>query len=347
MMESSDVHNELKRFNLSFREELYSEIFNETFYKLENLNDNVEYCSSLDKFPSGTSIKKICLRLLKYLENNSFSRNNDNEYIYCLLLNYWVFSSLNILLYSKHSSKIVPAFAEIVLTWYNFIDYKLKERENITCKPISNIPAYDDWKKRKELYEYYLDYYPVSLTVKNYPVRCNEFYKYVESKKNLYEHFKKRCPPNDTERCPEFYAQCLQYEPDKVLQHLSCHTNIMQERASDTSRVPQIGNGHSVSEPNSDNSDGRKMPDDAPILSGNPHTVTKLGNVLLGVVATSMTSGALYRFTPLGGMIRNGLGWNTNNMRNFNGEDIRLYDYASDPFNPYPAEEHYIGYHPA
>ncbi|KMZ76713.1 hypothetical protein PVIIG_05712 [Plasmodium vivax India VII] len=34
-------------------------------------------------------------------------------------------------------------------------------------------------------------------------------------------------------------------------------------------------------------------------------------------------------------------------MRNFNGGDIRLYDYTSEPFNPYPGEEHYIGYHPA
>ncbi|KMZ76925.1 hypothetical protein PVIIG_06247 [Plasmodium vivax India VII] len=48
-----------------------------------------------------------------------------------------------------------------------------------------------------------------------------------------------------------------------------------------------------------------------------------------------------------GRMLRNGFGWN-NSMRNFNGEDNRLFDYASESFNPYSggAEEHYIGYHP-
>ncbi|KMZ83358.1 hypothetical protein PVBG_06352 [Plasmodium vivax Brazil I] len=51
----------------------------------------------------------------------------------------------------------------------------------------------------------------------------------------------------------------------------------------------------------------------------------------------------------VGNMLRNRFGWNTNNMSNINGGDIRLYDYASESFNPYSggAEEHYIGYHPA
>ncbi|EDL42533.1 variable surface protein Vir32, truncated, putative, partial [Plasmodium vivax] len=80
----------------------------------------------------------------------------------------------------------------------------------------------------------------------------------------------------------------------------------------------------------------------------NTPPVTKAGNVLLGVVVTSMTSGALYKFTPLGNMLRNRFGW-SNNMRNFNGGDNGLFDYASESFNPFSVggEEHYIGYHPA
>ncbi|KMZ76891.1 hypothetical protein PVIIG_05932 [Plasmodium vivax India VII] len=98
----------------------------------------------------------------------------------------------------------------------------------------------------------------------------------------------------------------------------------MQEREADATRVSHNGGTFEGREPNSEDSDGRMMPDDAPKFSGNPKTVENVG-----------------------GMIRNGLGWNNNNMRNFNGEDNRLYDYASEPFNPYPGEEHYIGYHPA
>ncbi|KNA01765.1 hypothetical protein PVNG_05617 [Plasmodium vivax North Korean] len=82
------------------------------------------------------------------------------------------------------------------------------------------------------------------------------------------------------------------------------------------------------------------------ILDPNTSTGTKAGHAFLGVVVTSMTSGALYKFTRLGSMLRNIFGRN-NNMRNFNGGDNGLFDYASESFNPYSGEEHYIGYHPA
>ncbi|KNA00603.1 hypothetical protein PVNG_06369 [Plasmodium vivax North Korean] len=95
--------------------------------------------------------------------------------------------------------------------------------------------------------------------------------------------------------CPEFYDPYERYDPEKVLPHPDCKDVTLQERPAADSRMPQLLSGHLDSDPNSDDRDGRMMTYDAPKLSGNPHTVTKLGNVLLGVVATSMTSGALYR----------------------------------------------------
>ncbi|KMZ89341.1 hypothetical protein PVBG_03691 [Plasmodium vivax Brazil I] len=252
-------------------------------------------------------------------------------------------------LYLKPFSYISSAFGKIELIWNDFIEKKLKHRKNETCEPIHSIIMDNDWRDRKELYEYYVNYDALSDTVKIFTNMCEEFFQYVESKKKLYEHFKEPCLSKDTNMCPKFYDECKKYDPENVLSNHSCHEYIMKERAAAAPSVLQRVNTPSDSDPNSDDRDGRMMTYDAPKLSGNPHTVTKLGNVLLGVVATSMTSGALYRFTPLGGMIRNGLGWNTNNMRNFNGGDIRLYDYATESFNPHTGggEEHYIGYHPA
>ncbi|GAB70004.1 CYIR protein, partial [Plasmodium cynomolgi strain B] len=154
---------------------------------------------------------------------------------------------------------------------------------------------YDDWRERKELYEYYVDYYPVSETVKIYSDRCNEFYHYVERKKPLYKHFKELCTGDNTNKCPEFYAQCEQYDPDKVLSHLSCHNEIMKERSSATSSVLEIRNTHSDSETKSRETSVVMVPVDITNLNEKSHTITKVGNILLGVVATSMTSGALYR----------------------------------------------------
>ncbi|KMZ94918.1 hypothetical protein PVMG_05529 [Plasmodium vivax Mauritania I] len=124
--------------------------------------------------------------------------------------------------------------------------------------------------------------------------------------------------------------QKAQEDSDKAKLELQASVPVVQERNSGmlTSSGFSSGDSHL-------NRDGT-------------HPVTKTGNILLGVVATSLTSGALYRFTPLGSMLRNRFGWN-HNMRNFNGRDNGLFDYASESFNPYSggAEEHYIGYQPA
>ncbi|KMZ77000.1 hypothetical protein PVIIG_06568 [Plasmodium vivax India VII] len=152
-----------------------------------------------------------------------------------------------------------------------------------------------DWRKRKELYEYYVDYDQIIQYQEHIPERCNEIYQYIESKKTLYEYFKDRCRSSDENICPKFYAQCKEYGPKEVLSTISCHDQIIQERSTAERSVLQREKEHSGSETDSEERDGRMLPHDAPRLSGKSDNVTKLGNVLLGVVATTMASGGLYR----------------------------------------------------
>ncbi|KMZ95230.1 hypothetical protein PVMG_05148 [Plasmodium vivax Mauritania I] len=280
---------------LSFTNQLNSVNFYKKLDNINNFSEYKEYCKELRSVRYGIRAINTCAKLLKYLETDSFSKSNDNQYDYCLLLNYWVFSSLNMNLYLKPFSYISSAFGKIVLIWNDFIEKKLKHRKNETCEPIHSIIMDNDWRDRKELYEYYVNYDALSDTVKIFTNMCEEFFQYVESKKKLYEHFKEPCLSKDTNMCPKFYDECKKYDPENVLSNHSCHEYIMKERAAAAPSVLQRVNTPSDSDPNSDDRDGRMMTYDAPKLSGNPHTVTKLGNVLLGVVATSMTSGALYR----------------------------------------------------
>ncbi|KMZ89393.1 hypothetical protein PVBG_05989, partial [Plasmodium vivax Brazil I] len=330
---------------------LYTANLYEQWENSRTSNSYDDYCGTPEEpLHNDRRVRNICATILNYLETKySASDHTTDAYDVCTLLNYWAYNRLNIVLHSNNSKYINQKFGEIIGIWNTFNEVELNKPENKTCKPISNIVAYDDWKKRKELYEYYVDYSPINTYLDFYPSLCKKFYKYVESKKSLYKYFNKHCPSNNENVCPKFYTKCEQYDPEKVLHTLPCHQEIITERKTAVSSLSRIGKGLSVIETDSEETDDRMMTFDPPKFSGNPHTVTKFGNVFLGVVATTMTSGALYRFTPLGGMIRNGLRWNNNNMGNFNGGDIRLYDYASEPFNPYSGagEEHYIGYHPA
>ncbi|SCA60347.1 VIR protein [Plasmodium vivax] len=346
-MAGQDFWTSLTDFVFSFSDELNSQRFYDQLDDLEGYIPYLSKCEYFNSFDKNKRAKKICARVLKYLETDKISINKNDDYDICMLLNFWVYSKLFDILQNKGEKNVHIAYGELQLLWDGIIDYKLKKHENQTCRPLPDLVLYNDWKERKELYEYCVDYPAISKSAVGYNERCREFYKYVESKKPLYKHFKEHCPSDEKKKCPEFYNQCLQYDPEKVLPDLECSDEIMQERAAAASSALQKTKEHLGSETESRGRSVGMVSDGAQNLNGNPQNVRMYGNVLLGVVATSMTSGALYRFTPLGGMIRNGLGWNNNNMRNFNAGDFRLYDYASEPFNPYPGEEHYIGYHPA
>ncbi|VUZ93910.1 PIR protein [Plasmodium vivax] len=343
---------EFHKSALSFSDELNSVKFNNLLFNVTNSSEYNEYCETLNSSRRSTAVKNICVKLLNYLKTNKFSNKPNSQYNVCTLLNYWVYDRLNLVLYSNNSDNsnyINRKFGEIVEIWNSFLIEKLKKPDDKTCVPDSRIVAYDDWKQRKELYEYYVDYYPIKQSLVPYPQRCKEFYQYVESKKPLYKYFNELCTSKYTNMCPDFYAQCKEYDPDEVLSTFNCHQVMLDEKAAAAAKDSLNGGTFADTEPNSEGPSSDMATVGTQNLRGESQNVRMYGNVLLGVVATSMTSGALYRFTPLGGMIGNGLGWNNNNMRNMHGGEYGLFDYGSESYNPFTGggEEHYIGYQPA
>ncbi|SCA59684.1 VIR protein [Plasmodium vivax] len=345
--ESTKNWEELHRLAKSYSDDLYSEKFYKQLDDLNGFNEYFDQCELLSKLPNRQGVKIVCARLLKYLETNKNSKNEDNEYNICILLNYWVYNRLSLILQSKPSSYIYQAFGEIGNIWSSFIEDKLKDVEKETCKHMHNIVNHYDWKKRKGLYDYCVNIDALKEIVLRYPRICNDVHEYIEDKAHLYEHFRNKCPSDNENICPKFYEKCKHYDPKDVLPLLSCHERIIRERPATVPR-PQITDERgSGKEALKDFPSPDMRSASAQNLSENSYAVGKFGDVFLGVVATTMTAGGLYKFTPVGRMLRNGFGWNNSNMSNLNGVDHGLYGYASEAFNPYSGEEHYIGYHQA
>ncbi|KMZ96064.1 hypothetical protein PVNG_06288 [Plasmodium vivax North Korean] len=282
--------------NFSIAHGLYTGKFYDDLDKSTSFSSYNKYCGSANEPMHGNSLVRIvCATILKYLETKYSKLDHTSDtYDVCKLLNYWVYKRLNTILKSKGSIYINQVHGDIILKWNSFNDDVLRKPENYTCKPIDSIVIYDDWEKRKELYEYYVDYHQIKHYLQ-FDQKCKEFYNYIESKKKLYEHFESLCPNNNTNICPKFYNDCKKYNPKYVLQDVSCRNEIMQESAASAPSVSQSIKGHSVNESDSDEEYVGMKPFNAPPSNENSNNVRMYGNVLLGVVATSMTSGALYR----------------------------------------------------
>ncbi|KNA02246.1 hypothetical protein PVNG_04477 [Plasmodium vivax North Korean] len=275
----------------SFSNELNSQRFYNHLNDIRGLSAYVQKCEELSSFHNGKGIKNICAKLLKFLESDTISTNNDNKYDTCMLLNFWVYRWFFDILRTKGEESIPLAYGKLQLIWNDFIKDKLEKTGKETCRPIYNLALHKDWKERKELYEYYVDYDDLINTLVGWPQRCEEIYKYVESKKTLYDHFNKGCPSENQYKCPQYYSEYEKYHPDKVLYKLDCHKYMKKEDAS-----PPASAGALPENTYQDMSSSQTFSPDSPQLkSDRTHPATKTGNILLGVVATSLTSGALYR----------------------------------------------------
>ncbi|KMZ88911.1 hypothetical protein PVBG_05840 [Plasmodium vivax Brazil I] len=283
LLGSEQNWKEIERLAKSFSGDLYSEKFYKQLDNIEDFKIYFDKCESLPNLPKRKSLKIRCAKLLKYLKTNKFSKKEDNEYDTCILLNYWLYNRLNVILQSDDSSNIYRAFGEIGNIWSSFIEDNLNDVEKETCKHMHNIVNHYDWRKRKGLYDYCVNIDALKEIVLRYPRICNDVHEYIEDKAHLYEHFRNKCPSSDENVCPKFYEKCKHYDPKDVLPLPGCQEKIIRERPATVPR-PQI----------TDETDsGKETQRDFPPESS--YAVGKFGDAFLGVVATTMTAGGLYK----------------------------------------------------
>ncbi|SBT02968.1 PIR Superfamily Protein [Plasmodium ovale curtisi] len=291
--------------------------------------------------------KQICKNILRYLDKYAASIDNKTEYDVCILLNYWIYDTLTEILGSENTSKKINlAFGSLQWMWNYPVDALKRTAYYNKCQPNFDIVKHEDWKKRKELYEYYVDYKTILYTANNFDKTCNEFYKRIEEKKKLYEYFEEICDSKPAE-CPNFYEQCKEYKPELVLHNFSCHENIVAAKnalATQHTLIQGLSDGDRARDPNSSEhgADSSEMG----ITQDNFDVGTKVGKSILGLAPIAITASALYKFTPMGLWIRKLTGSNQNITGNMDGEDGFL-DHTQDSSNIlFNGAENYISYQP-
>ncbi|SBT73316.1 Plasmodium vivax Vir protein, putative, partial [Plasmodium ovale] len=313
-MASGDSQNEFGHLFGKTPKELFSEIF---YQKRETdvsqLNKYKEHCDSIIFLPQKIGyMKHICKKILKYLEHSEQWVENKSVYDECILLNYWVYDTLD-KYFNHNTDDTKKAFGTLQLKWSYLIDDSSKTAFYKKCKPLfKEILDYHDWKQRKELYDYYVDFDTLFGTAKNIPAKCEEYYKIIEGKKSLYNHFENECLSNEN-NCPELYNRFPNYNPNKVLSSLPCHEKIEAQKtaaaeASHRALTSQQHHGKGIQP-------GSNIPG-AGLTQENSEIGTKVGHSVLGVAPVLLTATALYRYTPIGSWIRNLGGNNPNNMGN-------------------------------
>ncbi|SBT52576.1 PIR Superfamily Protein [Plasmodium ovale wallikeri] len=133
------------------------------------------------------------LQILRYLENNTVWSDKDSGYDVCILLNYWIYDELiHIFVAEITSEKINSAFDILQMIWKHPIEKLERTNYYQKCTPNMNIYNYEDWKERRNLYEYYSNFDTLSKTAQRYDNACEAYYKKIEGTKSLYKYFENK-----------------------------------------------------------------------------------------------------------------------------------------------------------
>ncbi|KMZ96113.1 hypothetical protein PVNG_05881 [Plasmodium vivax North Korean] len=284
-----------------------NELFSGKFYHDLNNDDGLTVyypdCISLGpvyKDTKSRSLRILCAQLVKYLKTTYTTLNKgDLKYDDCILLNYWIYSRLVNILGTEDKTVIAPILGELIRIWNSIVANPLYTSPYNKCMPDSIIPTQNDWRKRKELYDYCVNYDTIKNTLPYFDHMCPKYWNYVESHTSLFKYFETLCSKS-SDQCPEFYNECNQYDPNVVLRTFSCNETMAKKKAEETSEKDklQLQGGRSAGQ--EANHGMRTNPEfssgGSHLTRDGTHPATQTGNILLGVVATSITSGALYRY---------------------------------------------------
>ncbi|GAW83952.1 variable surface protein [Plasmodium gonderi] len=321
----------------------------------------------------------LCSVVLWYLSTeNTIIIEPKSYYNNCELLNYWTYSRLS-WIYNRKSAPITTMFANLQMLWNSLVEDSVHSSSYNKCSPKFEIIYQRNSIKRKELYDYCIDYKTLLSSAEYYKDMRDIIYQYFTRKVKLYEEFKTYCSNENKHECPEFFDECKDSDPSVAITKIKYYIEqkkIIPGNSAVRSQDTFPDNTSTESEPSSKDQSGAidvKTPDGHSIslfelspvndslltvyeaeqladLFINPDRssiISILGKMFLGLILFTILSSILYKFTPIGIRLRKIFGQKKNISDVYKSKN-RLFDYSSESCNPnyMNGKEHFVGYHP-
>ncbi|SBT73598.1 PIR protein [Plasmodium ovale] len=325
-----------EEFAVTYLSDLHSvKFYNDINKDDSELSNYTQQCEKLNVKKDNDEMKTVCKMFLRHLEKSSVWNFENHGYDICLLLNYWIYDKLTNIFGGKDASDI--AFSNFQYIWSYPEEYITKNTScKQKCKYEIDVYKDDDWKERKEFYEYCVDYDMINGLINFSGDKCNYFYEYIKRKEELYKQFQHICS-TESAKCPKFYEECKEKDPNLLLSKLHCRDEMDQKKAAAHASAFQSESASGLRSPVSGLSGDEYGSSKTETASGTSQIGTKVGQSVLGVAPVLLTATALYRYTPIGAWIRNLGGTNPNSLSNIDGGEI-------DGF--FGDSENYISYQP-
>ncbi|KMZ83396.1 hypothetical protein PVBG_06038 [Plasmodium vivax Brazil I] len=315
----------------------------------EDLNRYNVQCNKIVVREPRDKMILICKKYQRFLHNCLTWSDLNPDFDVSLLLSFWLYEKLIKIYGGTNTQEITSGFSALQGTWANFFNYdRIKDSRYLKCKPEPKMLNQEDWVKRKQLFEYYVNYDTLYRTASLYLLKCQENYEKIKEFSSLYEYFRGECLTEGYE-CPKVFPKFESEKREYNLEILPCHKQMEKAIAAAAQVKASSHHPEGAEQRHGASNDGPEKPGskfiapDTQITLETTDIKTKVANSVLGAAPVILTATALYRYTRLGPWLRRIGGGRTNNMN------------SMDTFSPYTEEtgdmfsnnsENYISYQP-
>ncbi|SBT73643.1 Plasmodium vivax Vir protein, putative, partial [Plasmodium ovale] len=132
---------------------------------------------------------------------------------------------MNLSFFSDDTTPINHASDSIDTIWSNIVKDRHEVSHYNKCKRHFNeILNQKDWKKRKDVYYYFINYEYIQKLYPFFSNECEEYCEYIEKKSYSYDISDNVCTKEES-NCSHFYNKYKKYNPNTVFKTLKCPEN--------------------------------------------------------------------------------------------------------------------------
>ncbi|GAB69497.1 hypothetical protein PCYB_002460, partial [Plasmodium cynomolgi strain B] len=187
--------------------ELPSKIFySKLNFSDEELKQHEDKCKSYNLINTDSEIIKICAKLVKYLTNYNEQNNGDLKDHHCNLLSLWIIEQL-FEKFERKSGKVAVPYNHLRFI-INDVIKEFTQSEFDNCLRYVPVSQYVIWKKRKDLYDYCVDYDKFNKLDDFSDKKCQEYEEYINEISPLYNQIETLYIPEYKTMNKDFYEKC-------------------------------------------------------------------------------------------------------------------------------------------
>ncbi|SCA60311.1 Plasmodium vivax Vir protein, putative [Plasmodium vivax] len=313
-MSSGPIFTDFSKLYGKSTKEFYSEKFYDAMdMESPDLKNYEQICNNIQvNIKEKEKMIPVCKKYLRFLDTSKLWSGLFWKFDVSLLLNYWLYDNITHIYGTTQSDIIGIGFGALQLIWSTFNTNQIEKSYREKCKPEPKMVNHEDWKNRKKLYDYYVDFdtlFGQSRIFFNNT--CEAYHQKIKEMIPLCTYFERKCSPPGSYSCPEMFYICREKNLETELENLPCHEEIKSRGDSnsegDTMNRPPVPKLASQSRGDDTGLQGHAAStEDTQLTPKSSDIGTKVSHSVLGAAPVLLTATMLYRVPGFVGSVEAG-----------------------------------------